>query len=343
VQGRHYWADFARAVGITLVVYGHVARGLESAGIGPTGAATDIPVSIVYTFHMPLFFFLSGVFFLPSLQRHGPASLLRSRLDTLVWPYLLWSLLQGAVEVQLSAFKNDPTTWADVFALLSEPRAQFWFLYALFAIFLLVTPYFTAFPRRGLAFALPVGVAAWLWPELVPGITPLLLASQGLVFFLAGMLFAGHADTSRLAPLPIVLALLAAAVACQYGFHHVGLRSSDRGLALLLVALVSILAVVAGAARAQRRPSRFISLVSTSAMAIFVMHILTGSGARVLLQRGLGVESFPVHLVVGMAAGMLLPIAVAGVARWLGIRYLFDAPLSRLLPPWRGREDAGKA
>jgi hypothetical protein len=67
-------------------------------------------------------------------------------------------------------------------------------------------------------------------------------------------------------------------------------------------------------------------------MAIFVLHVLTGSGARVLLQRVLGVDSYAVHLVVGMAAGLFLPIAIAAAAQRLGIRYLFEAPLSRLLP-----------
>jgi fucose 4-O-acetylase-like acetyltransferase len=319
-------------VGITLVVYGHVARGLQTAGIGPGGAATDIPVSMVYTFHMPLFFFLSGLFFLPSLERHGVGGLLRGKLDTILWPFLLWSLVQGAVEVQLSAYKNDPTTWAQVFSLLWQPRAQFWFLYALFTIFVLAALYFRAFPR-GLVFALLIGLASYLWPVLLPGVTPLLLASQGLVFFVTGIVFARHADIERLARPGIALTLLGGAILCQILFHfEFGLRNSDRGFALLLLALVSIAATVALSALCARRPNRLVSLIGTSTMAIFVLHILTGSGARVLLQRVLGVESFAVHLGVGMVAGLFLPIAIAAVAKRLGVRYLFEAPLSRLVP-----------
>jgi fucose 4-O-acetylase-like acetyltransferase len=332
MKGRQYWVDFARTVGITLVVYGHVAKGLQSAGIGPSGAAADIPVSMVYTFHMPLFFFLSGLFFLPSLERHGVGGLLRGKLDTIVWPFLLWSLVQGAVEVQLSAYKNDPTTWAQVFSLLWQPRAQFWFLYALFAILVMAALYFRAFPR-GLVVALLIALVAYLRLQWVPDVAPLLLASQGLVYFVIGIGFARHADVERLARPGVVLALLGAAACCQLLFHFTyGLRNSDRGLTLLLVALVSIAATVALSALCARRPSRLVSLLGASTMAIFVLHILTGSGARMLLQRVLGVESFAVHLVVGMAAGLFLPIVIAAVAQRLGIRCLFEAPLSRLLP-----------
>lgn len=335
MTGRQYWVDFARTVGISLVVYGHVARGLQAAGIGPTGAATDIPVSMVYTFHMPLFFFLSGLFFLPSLQRQGVGGLLRGKLDTIIWPFLLWSLVQGAVEVQLSAYKNDPTTWAQVLSLLWLPRAQFWFLYALFTIFVLAALYFRAFPR-GLFVALLIGVAVYLWPVLLPDVAPLRLASQGLVFFVTGIIFARHADVARLARPAVALALLGGAIFCQILFHfEYGLRNSDRGLALLLVALVSIAATVALSAMCARWPSRLVNLIGASTMAIFVLHILTGSGARMLLQRVLGVESFAVHLIVGMAAGLILPIAIEALARRSGVRHLFDAPLSRLLPGGR--------
>jgi len=102
-QARDAWVDYAKAIGILLVVYGHVARGVHNAGIPMDAALYELVDSIIYSFHMPLFFFLSGLFFLHSLERRGPGALTANKIDTIVYPYVLWSLIQGLTEVALYA------------------------------------------------------------------------------------------------------------------------------------------------------------------------------------------------------------------------------------------------
>ncbi|MBC7755034.1 MAG: acyltransferase family protein [Bdellovibrio sp.] len=60
---RTLWVDYAKALGIMLVVYGHVTRGLYNAQIPMNENLFKLIDSIIYSFHMPLFFFLSGLFF----------------------------------------------------------------------------------------------------------------------------------------------------------------------------------------------------------------------------------------------------------------------------------------
>ena len=45
---REIWIDYAKAIGIILVVVGHI------------GEVPDVLIKIIYSFHMPLFFFISG-------------------------------------------------------------------------------------------------------------------------------------------------------------------------------------------------------------------------------------------------------------------------------------------
>ena len=54
------WLDAARGIGIALVVFGHVLRGLFGAQIAADPYWKIIDYTI-YTFHMPLFFLLAGV------------------------------------------------------------------------------------------------------------------------------------------------------------------------------------------------------------------------------------------------------------------------------------------
>lgn len=61
------WIDLSKGLGIILVVYGHVARGVNSAGLD-FDLFNQID-DVIYAFHMPLFFILSGYFFVKSSKK----------------------------------------------------------------------------------------------------------------------------------------------------------------------------------------------------------------------------------------------------------------------------------
>ncbi|MGV6772632.1 acyltransferase family protein [Klebsiella pneumoniae] len=69
--------------------------------------------SIIYSFHMPLFFFLSGLFFIKSIEKKGKLLLFIDKFKTIAYPYLVWSLLQGTIEVLLSRFTNSKTSFTE--------------------------------------------------------------------------------------------------------------------------------------------------------------------------------------------------------------------------------------
>jgi polysaccharide biosynthesis protein PslL len=68
------YIDVAKGIGILLVVLAH----------NDLQAFAPFLHSVIYAFHMPLFFFLSGLFFKPEISL---GDLLRRRLNTLVKPY----------------------------------------------------------------------------------------------------------------------------------------------------------------------------------------------------------------------------------------------------------------
>ena len=55
---RYDWVDYAKGIGILLVVYAHTARGVFSAGIASDEDWYTLVDSVIYTFHMrtPAFF-----------------------------------------------------------------------------------------------------------------------------------------------------------------------------------------------------------------------------------------------------------------------------------------------
>ncbi|MFZ1538741.1 MAG: acyltransferase [Chromatiaceae bacterium] len=324
--GRDPWVDYAKAIGIVLVVYGHVARGLFNAGI-----PMDVPLyervdSIIYSFHMPLFFFLSGIFFLHSLHRRGSLALAANKMDTILYPYILWSLIQGLTEVWLSRYTNGKVPLTEVLSLW-DPRAQFWFLYALFLVMLAAILVYRRDTRALILGVLALGALAYVFQASIPSALHSDYVVKNFVFFALGVWFNTVKDRLTLHPGRWAAAGIIGFLIVQYGFHiGLGMQSGDKGVASLLVAIISILAVASLSMWLARSPASWVLALGGASMGIYLMHILAGSGARILLGRFLGVRDVGVHLIVGCLAGILLPMLVIWLMKRFGIGGLFDAP-----------------
>lgn len=337
MQERQRWVDYAKASGIALVVYGHVARGLHSAGIAVDAEMFRLVDSIIYSFHMPLFFFLSGLFFQGSLVSRGAPGLVLNKIDTIVYPYVLWSLLQGGVEVLLSRYTNGGTSLSDVLVLLWAPRAQFWFLYVLFFVFLICTLVYARARREWLILPLLVFAGIYLAANSVTSDWVFGQLASTTVFFSFGIWFnevktAFRRHSTWLAP---TLGILFVAGQCV--FHIVfGLNYEAGGWPVLMLGLLSILFVTACCMCLDQLKVRWLLALGSASMSIYLMHILAGSGIRIVLSKFLGIDSVALHLLLGTLVGLVAPLLADAVIRRHGFGFLFVAPswmsAERLLP-----------
>ncbi|WP_407260868.1 acyltransferase family protein [Klebsiella pneumoniae] len=65
---RETWVDYAKGIGIILVVFGHANRGLYSSGIYISPEIYHYLDNVIYSFHMPLFFLSFWVVFVSSIK-----------------------------------------------------------------------------------------------------------------------------------------------------------------------------------------------------------------------------------------------------------------------------------
>lgn len=321
------WIDHARGIGITAVVVGHVIRSLDSARNIDAPHAALVVDSAIYTWHMPLFFVIAGMFFETSLDRRGSDDFLRSKVRTIVWPYLIWSLLQGSMQIVSGGSTNRNFTMGEVLALW-DPILHFWFLYALFCIFVVAT-------LMRLVGVPPVAVligAAGLYvitDEIALPIPIELIAENGL-FFAIGTVF-----STRLKQLPrstMLVALgLSIAFALEWFFHRAGEPRLDEHT--LLTAAIGIVAVVVAlevSVWTHARGLDWLGWIGRMAMTIYLSHIIFGAAFRIVLVQ-LGVTSFPVHFVLGVCASFAGPIILHTCADRFNLRWLFVAP-DRVVP-----------
>lgn len=326
---RHHeaWPDIAKGVGILLVVYGHVARGIEKAGlpIDPhVFAAVD---AWIYAFHMPLFFFVSGYLMWGSLQAKGHRHVTASRLHMLLWLYVLWSVGHGAVEVAMAHFTNGGLTWSEVFRLW-VPRAHFWYLYALALMVLMTGATSLVAKKLQLPVILALAVLLYVWPGMGTGWYPLLVISWYLIYFAIGLLV-GWLLSEKIWQLTSLLEFVAVTTLAPLALLSVAI-GAERGTDLFwagagIVATVGLSVLLPSYSR---KLGSGLAYLGSLALPIYLAHILAGSGTRIVLQRVLHIDNVWVHLTAGVAAAVFLPLSLWVVSNRLGALWLWRSPVA---------------
>jgi fucose 4-O-acetylase-like acetyltransferase len=173
--------DIVKGIAIILVAYGHTAQGMVHRGWwgGPGASFSHI---FVYSFHMPAFFFVSGLFVMGSIAKRGGRRFTADKLKTILYPYILFAIISAVLEPLIGRFKFETKSfeWKIFFVNLADGQAS-WFLFVLF--FCLMLALMTVRVPAWLRFLLAVlvGVAA---PFGLPGISEVL---REFCFLAAGM------------------------------------------------------------------------------------------------------------------------------------------------------------
>lgn len=135
------YIDIAKGIGILLVVMAHNDFALVSPFF----------YKFIYAFHMPLFFFVSGMFFKADLPF---LTVLRRRFDTLLKPYLFTILLIYFMTLSFTKVNFDMATMRVIKALYANGHyidwVQLWFLPHLFALNLFAFAFYWLMKRSNL-------------------------------------------------------------------------------------------------------------------------------------------------------------------------------------------------
>jgi fucose 4-O-acetylase-like acetyltransferase len=129
--------DIVKGIAIILVVYGHTAQGMMHRGWWSTPGAF-FSEAFIYSFHMPAFFFIAGLFVIGSIERRGARRFTAEKLKTVLYPYLLFVIIAAAIDPLVGRFKSSVTQfhWKPFLLSLADGEAS-WFLFALFICLML--------------------------------------------------------------------------------------------------------------------------------------------------------------------------------------------------------------
>lgn len=126
-SNRIEWIDLCKAIGIFLVVFAHVDT-------------TVVSSVYIFGFHMPLFFFLSGVVF--NYEKYTVKSFIKSRFNGLIIPYVFFYLITYVywLFIERNVRPLDMTWWQPLIGLFqgtghyTAHNGILWFLPCLFVV-----------------------------------------------------------------------------------------------------------------------------------------------------------------------------------------------------------------
>ena len=89
---RYPWIDVLYTIGITLVIFGHSHPSDWSVF---SGTIFEKLIIFIYTFHMPLFFFIAGFLFMNSnaIGKNGYGKWIKEKCIRLLTPYVVLSVI----------------------------------------------------------------------------------------------------------------------------------------------------------------------------------------------------------------------------------------------------------
>lgn len=328
---RTAWVDYAKGIAILSVVLKHVLDGLISAGLVQTGALVQLTeVWGYYRWDLAIFFLVSGLFISRSLERPIKAFMAK-RLQTLVYPYFLWSILMLVLGVLLGGSTNHDfgAFLPSLLALLHTPVLHLWFLYALFFMVM----------SFAICYKLNVSPHIYLFGAIVLYVSWYMLdvrfIGQDMLLFFAFSVVLHQQVKHWLEATPLRQRALFAAMyigAWLYLATSAPLPTNadptlTQGTVQLIVRSLGVMGVLLlSSVLAELDRLRILSFFGERSLEIYLAHVPAGAAVRITLLQ-IGNDSVALHMIVGTILSIALPLLLYVVSvQWLKLPYLFTWP-----------------
>lgn len=305
MSDRLIWLDSLRGFAIFTVVLGHCIYGYLNAHIFPSyDKFFFIIYDFIYSFHMPLFFCISGfAFYLTKAYRKW-----KTKFFDIVLLYLFWSVFQWWFKFILARHVNISLTYDDLLKILYVPMAPYWYLYVLAAFYLL----FSVLKTQKIKFQilLITGVMGCFikWYSIDLGIINTIL--YYMYFFTLGGYFCTTELYKSIRIKQVLICIAICAVNCIFYLNKITYTTFILSINPLIVATsVIIVCFYIFYNGKLLDKSNILKMLGVYSLQIYVIHNFITAGSRIIFKM-LGIINLPLYLSVGMVFGIFIPIII---------------------------------
>jgi fucose 4-O-acetylase-like acetyltransferase len=318
-KSRLHWVDYLKGIAIILVVYRHSLLGIERSGAYVPHYLVNANM-IFYSFRMPLFFMLSGIFVSRTLAKKSVQQFIASKFETLIYPYFIWVFIQVTLQIILSGYTNSERTLIDYTYIFYQPRNldQFWYLPALFnatVIYVLIKRFVT----QKWWILLAIGMGFYFLSSHLQQISMISDWMEFFIFFALGDTISTFFFQERVQQFfknysTLLLALPVFVFVQIYYLNHPVIQDLTYPLSqlqFLAIALTGCFTMLAFSFRLQCwNVFSWLRVLGYHSLFIYVMHVMVAALIRTILAHVFGLHDVPVTLVLCIIGGSVIPVII---------------------------------
>jgi fucose 4-O-acetylase-like acetyltransferase len=304
------WVDYAKAIAIILVVYRHILIGIQRSGLAVDQWLINAN-EIVFSFRMPLFFVISGMFISKSITKRRDSNFVGYKFDTILYPYLIWGFIQISIQIFFSKYTNADRGLMDYLYLILQPRKidQMWYLFALFNVSILFYFFHSLLKNKNLiilSLAL-IFYGSSVWVKEYSLIHDVLYY---FIFFVIGYLISNfmlNPSNYRFfySYKPFLILTPFFWFTQWYWLNNQAMNMYlFAGIALLGTFYIFSISFIL--ARGNYVP--FLKIAGRYSLQIYLLHVMIIAAVRIILTRFFELEQVEVILLIGWGLGVCLPI-----------------------------------
>ncbi len=321
------WVDYAKGVAIILVAYRHVLYGLERSGLGIHPYLMNANV-IFYSFRMPLFFILSGIFINKSLARRSVGAFINTKWKILLYPFLLWSIIQITLQIIFSRYANANRNLNSYSEIIMIPNDidQMWYLLALFNVtilYMLVKVYLRVKPL----YQIFIGVVFYYLSSIFTSGPQYDILFYYLFFAIGDFISSKMLNKNNYknyASAKLFGILLPIFIASQWYFirhldiqyHHIFLFAIVALIGCAFMLNICFILQKSGKLKIMR-------VIGYLSLYIYVVHVIITAALRNFFTKGLGIHNVPILLFIILFFGIALSMIFYNLVMRMGGWFLF--------------------
>jgi fucose 4-O-acetylase-like acetyltransferase len=341
-EKRWKWIDYDKGISIILVGFGHCLSVMKGHVDLDSYPIFNYIATFLYGFRMPLFFIISGIFISSGLKRKGLSGYVSNRADTVLYPLMVWGIIQITLQLITARISNNTVTPASYLYLLIAPRetGHFWYLNALFCIGVIY-----AFLRSGLKMKPLAQVGLGLILYCFSAYIHLNNLNAGFLtdicefylFFSLGDLISNvlltEQNVKRFSSFKLFFPLLVIFLIIQYQFAKINLHGGAEGINyvehkmpffFLFEALFGCTISINFSFLLQKYNAlKFLRVIGFHSLYIYCMQIIMVTVARVVLINVLKVHYVPALVILIWLSGIIIPIFIYNACMRLNMWWLF--------------------
>lgn len=320
IKTREIWIDSVKVIACILVVLGHFFQSMTKANVLPSNDLYLWFNQTIYYFHVPLFFICSGYLYQYLSKDEDYSKTIFKKAVNLGIPYFTFSFITWILKTLFSKSVN-----AEIGGLADtvfiHPTAPYWYLYALFFIFV-VTPVFKN--KSAAICGIAVALVFKVW-EIILGGYKLPIISYVIsneVWFVIGMclsIFKYKIDLLE-NRFKLSASMVIVFIVLSIFLYISNIRSGLISFFMGFIACCSIIMLFMIIYK-NGYYSRLFDYLGKYTMPIFLMHTLFAAPVRILLLK-INIHNVIIHVGLGLAISFIGPIFAAELmkkSRWLEI------------------------